>query len=279
MPFVRARIFSVLQSAYAQTILVDSLKNHPVIDGKFMDWKDVPETSVNLRPYDSLVVKTKTNNITLKAGTIEDKIYMYFEWIDDSPSYTHKPFVWGEGLGRYVQGLQRENRLAIQFEMDGDYTTNWSSGKEFRADMWHWKSSRSNPIGLIHDKHTSITTHPEMPAYIINSEDGKEIYIQRPSDAGDKLYQTKHYNRTNKQNALMPKYILNPGATGSVADVKAIGVWENGRWKLELSRKMDTGNGDDVVFTRGKQLKGGIAVFDNSADEDHVISETLLFQF
>ena len=77
----------------------------------------------------------------------------------------------------------------------------------------------------------------------------------------------------------MPKYKLHPNPQGSIADVKAKGVWRDGRWHLELSRKLDTGHSDDTQFALKQAVRGGIAVFDASSEDDHIISETLLFQF
>lgn len=77
----------------------------------------------------------------------------------------------------------------------------------------------------------------------------------------------------------MPKYIVNKNPTGSIADVKAKAIWGNGMWTLELSRKLNTGNSDDVVFQSGRALKGGIAVFNHSGNDDHNHSETINFQF
>jgi hypothetical protein len=64
-----------------------------------------------------------------------------------------------------------------------------------------------------------------------------------------------------------------------VADVKAKGVWRDGMWTLELRRALDTGNADDVVFTRGQAVAAGIAVFDRTGHDDHNMSEVLSFQF
>ncbi len=76
---------------------------------------------------------------------------------------------------------------------------------------------------------------------------------------------------------MMPKYILAENPTGSVTDVAAKGVWGDGGWTLELSRKLDTGNADDVAFARGGAVKGGIAAFNRSGDDDHNVSATLTF--
>ena len=36
---------------------------------------------------------------------------------------------------------------------------------------------------------------------------------------------------------------------------------------------------DDVIFAQGKTIKAGLAVFDHSGDDNHVISDTFTFQF
>lgn len=44
----------------------------------------------------------------------------------------------------------------------------------------------------------------------------------------ERLYKTKRYSR--KQGDVVPKYILTENAQGSVADIKARGVWKDGKW-------------------------------------------------
>ena len=113
-------------------------------------------------------------------------------------------------------------------KMQGDYSANWASGNEFVADMWHWKSSRSAPIGYAHDKMTIVSHKKLSKAYKLVNEKGLEIYIRRPSDSGDKLYKSMRYGL--KEKALMQKYLPNDDVTGSVADVKARSKWRDGYW-------------------------------------------------
>ncbi len=167
--------------------------------------------------------------------------------------------------------------MAVQFAMEGDYTTDWFSGNSFKADMWHWKAHRTNPNGLAHDKMTIVSTTPAKKAYKAKAKNGKTIYIRRPSDKGSKLYKSTRYAKKEKN--VMPKYIIAKNATGSVADIKAKGVWNNGVWTLLLNRKLNTGNPDDVVFVKGLAVAGGIAVFDHAGDDQHDFSDTLVFQF
>ena len=265
------------QSVPAQTIPIYSLAKAPTVDGDDKDWGTLPVTTVALKKtkHDSTV---GVKRVAVKAGTNGNRVYIFLEWDDPTKDDIHKPWVWDEGSKKYKLGPQREDRLAVHFAMRGNYTTDWRSGNEIRADTWHWKASRSNPLGLAHDKSLVISSNKLLRAYKLELPAGKSIYISRPSDGGSKLYKTKRYRRFEQN--LMPKYVLTVSPKGSVADVSARGIWSDGRWRLELSRKMETGNGDDVAFPldQGKVL-GGIAVFDHSENNDHAISDTLTFEF
>jgi len=60
-----------------------------------------------------------------------------------------------------------------------------------------------------------------------------------------------------------PAYIIHrPG--GSAGDIDAMGVYFNGTWNLELRRKLQTGNDDDVQFDTAKTYRFSIAVNDDS---------------
>ena len=71
--------------------------------------------------------------------------------------------------------------------------------------------------------------------------------------------------------------LANP--SGSLIDVKAKGIWNNGEWTLEMSRKLDTGNADDVSLSQVKTIKGAIAVFNKAGAEHKSFSETMVFDF
>lgn len=278
MLFARQRLSLALlvflvaaSTAGAETLMVSSLSSAPAVDGVGDDWGQTPVTTVPVAG--PLAVKT----VDLRVGVHGDSVYFLLRWADPQADEVHKPYVWDAGSGRYVAGPQREDRLAIQFLMEGTYDTNWLSGHTFKADTWHWKAGRSNPSGLAHDKMTIIGRVPVKKAYKAKSSAGQDIYIQRPSDAGDTLYTTQRYRTREKD--VMPKYIVTPSPTGSVADVRAAGVWNAGYWTLELRRKRNTGHPDDRVFAAGQAVPGGIAVFERSGDDQHNVSPTLVFQF
>ncbi|MES9882563.1 MAG: ethylbenzene dehydrogenase-related protein [Sedimenticola sp.] len=270
-------LLGLLSSAVeAETVKVHPLSQAPVVDGLIDDWNKIPETTIPLRP---IITNTavEAKKVMLKAGYFADTAYFYLRWPDSEENRVHKPYVWNKQKKRYVRGPQREDRFSMQFAMEGEYTTDWPSADHFKADMWHWKSARTAPLNIVHDKMTIVSGKPLIRATQLKRPDGGITYVLRPSDAGIQPYTTKRYRNLEQQE--MPKYQLNPEVSGSVADVKAKGRWSNGFWHLELSRKLDTGNEDDAVFKTGESLPGGIAIFDASETDDHAISDTLNFQF
>lgn len=270
-----AIFFGVLllgQSALGQQVIkVVSLKSKPVLDGSTKDWEKVPSNTVSVKG--DLAVKS----VEIKVGKYQNRVYFLAKWKDSTEDLIHNPFVWNSKKNKYIIGKIKEDRFSMQFKMKGNYTTEWDSGNLFEADMWHWKAGRTNPLGLAHDKMTIISRKASKKAFKLKSKKGYLIYILRPSDKGSKLYKSVRYKK--KEQDTMPKYILQKNPKGSVADIKAKGVWRSGEWVLEMSRKMNTGNKDDVVFKNGGRVEGGIAIFDHTGTKYHDISDVLVFQF
>ncbi len=277
MVLILSIIYLIFQvSVSAQTIIVQYLASEPDLDGSSADWGSINPVSVPLTPC-CPDAKSDVKSVDIMVAVFKDDLYLFAQWDDSSYDIIHKPFIWNEKESRYVRGSQREDRFSIQFAMEGSYSTDWFSGKEFRADMWHWKSSRSNPIGLAQDKQTFISSRKMRRSYKTKGRNGKIIYLFRPSDAGDKFYDSKRYGIKEKE--IMPKYYLHDNPKGSIADVKAKGVWKNGKWFLEMRRKLDTGHDDDVVFFKGKKVAAGIGIFNHSKTVDHNVSKVLTIQF
>jgi len=274
--FIIYFLLGLSPAALAQTIPVSALSHAPQVDGQGSDWSQLPGNRIMLSP-----IQANSNlprrEVLIKAGHFQDQVYFFLQWPDKTQNTVHKPYVWDEQKQRYAKGKQREDRLALQFEISGEYSTDWSNALDFEADMWHWKASRSNPLELAHDKKTTLSKSKLLRAASIPSTDGSNRYVYRESDQGTPLYRTLRYS--SKEEEVMPKYELAAQPQGSIADVRAKGVWQNGFWRLELSRKLDTGHIDDVRFELNQSIRGGIAVFDASENDNHIISETLLFQF
>ncbi|MCP4387914.1 MAG: hypothetical protein GY802_06445 [Gammaproteobacteria bacterium] len=259
----------------AEPIAIGPMTASPQLDGKASDWQGVPAVRIPLYKLlpDSRIEATE---VELQAGYFGNEIFFLARWRDSEPDLVHKPYVWDEAAGHYRIGLQREDRFALQFEISGDFSSDWLSGNSFTADMWHWKAYRSNIIGLAHDKMTEVSTTKLMRSARLDGPDGMPIYVRRPSDSGGAIYTTRRYSRRAKP--VMPKYFSNPEVSGSVADITAHGAWAEGWWTLGLRRVFNTGNPDDVTFRIGESRRGAVAVFDASDNADHAISDTLEFR-
>ncbi len=82
-----------------------------------------------------------------------------------------------------------------------------------------------------------------------------------------------------KEGDEIPGYMLYPVWKGSFADVKTKGVWKDGTWTVMMSRKLKTGNVDDVQFNTRRKYPFGVAVFDNAHRLNSHNSEPLKLQF
>jgi hypothetical protein len=225
-----------------------------VLDGEIEDWRDIPGIVV------SLTGTGGPSEVELRAAVRADRIYLLAVWQDRTKDVQHKPYVWNEAMQAYDKAERMEDRFAIAFAKKGKFTANKLDGSEFEADKWHWKAARSNPAGLAHDKHWKVSRTPFEGGREFQGADGGSVYLARPSDAGDQLYKpTRYYLR---QADVMPGYEINMQAQGSVADVKAKGVWRDGYWYLELSRLLETGHDDDTAFPSEGTVEIAVAVFD-----------------
>ncbi len=255
--------------ATAQTAIQATALQKPIqVDGDPADWTGVPGHRIALRGAGGV------DSVEMKFGIRGDTIYVLAIWDDATESRLHKPYAWNEELHTYRRTDQLEDRFAINFLMSGEFSNSKMSGAEFTADVWHWKASRSDPAGIAHDKMWRVSRTEFEGSKKWTGENGQTIYLARPSDEGDRLYRPVKY--VTRQGDLMPRYEVNLNPRGSVADIRAKGVWRNGRWYLELSRKLDTGNADDAVIPASGRIPFAVAAFNDVDSEKHSVSEALV---
>ncbi len=253
----------------APTVTARSVATPPTLDGKAGDWAGITPVTVKVNPAQPGDAKnySGTIDVQIRAAVNGDTIYWLIQWPDDTKDDTHKTLIWNKEEEAYETGKDREDRLALTFAMGGDYQSCMLAGTEYKADVWHWKAFRSATAGLAHDK-MHIVSYKQLPkAKKHPGRNGKEVWVARPSDAGDKLY--KSQRPIDFIGDRVPKYLVNKNATGSIADVKAAATWENNTWTLELARKLNTGHDDDIVFERGGTYKAAVAVFNHTGDDHH----------
>ncbi|MBL4739655.1 MAG: hypothetical protein JKY12_01595 [Sneathiella sp.] len=240
------------------------------LDGDAADWAGISGITVPLKG------KGNVDTVEVKAVVHDDMIYMLAIWDDSTENKFHKPYKWNEGTASYKTTKEQEDRFVVTLKMSGEFTPNKFDGSIFTADVWHWKSQRSNTVGLVHDKMWKVDTKPFEKAKELKGANGNPVYLKRSSDKGDKLYKKVKYSEKFEEK--MPRYQVNDSAKGSIADVKAKGVWKDGKWTLEIARKLNTGNTDDAVIPAEGTLEIAFGLFNGTSSRRHSTSDKIILK-
>ena len=242
------------------------------------DWGKIKGEVLHLKPTYKDCKEGHLGEVdaVVKAQRAGDTIAVQISWPDATRDDSHKSKVWDEKLGGYKTGKDREDRVALMFDMGGDFASCMLAGKVFRADVWHWKAARTGTAGLAHDKYHIYSLKPvHAKSRKFKGRGGKSVYIARISDAGDPLY-SANKPPSEKTADRLPGYLPNPEAQGSIADVKAQAVHDGKGWTVTLTRKLATGHEDDVKFEKGRRYKVALACFNRSSDMHHSTASFVL---
>lgn len=262
-----------------RVIKVVKLLAAPTLDGDLADWK--PEggkeawNAVEVYPAlkDDTLNETGDKGVTMLGGVFGDTLYFAFRWPDDSKSVTYKNWRWQRG--KYQRGKERDDMFAIRFHMDGDYDVCMLTDKTYRVDVWKWSAGRSDLLGQAEDMTHLISKTPMEDA--AEYGEGKDIiYIKKLKDDGEIFYDNSRAPET-QEGEVLSGVELKPVIPSSLTDVKAKGAWQDNHWTLEMSRKLNTGHPDDIVFKPGQKVAGAIAVFNKGYAEHKSVNGNLLF--
>jgi PAS domain S-box-containing protein len=268
------------------------------IDGEMNEaaWGDAKKLSITVRDGG-----IGTVDVEMQALYDADYIYMHAAW--DDPTESVSKGIWTFNNSKWTSS-EDEDRISIFWNINdsiagfnvggcamlchGDRMHSnepWEKG-----DSWHWKSARTNPAGYTDDKfinHTSILDGGKWIARYgdaktsggyrrnINGDNtGPMYYEPAPIDSHDASFiflsevesgeAVEITDITSfKEGDTVPGYILER-PTGSRGDIDTKGMWEAGRWDLEIKRKLDTERDDDVQFDITKTYRFGIAIMDNA---------------
>lgn len=241
----------------------------PALDGKGDDaaWRSAKPVDVVAK---GVMPKTRgtSSTVTLRAAHTDTHIYLIVQWTDATKNDAgHKTWVWDAAKSAYAEDTDREDALSIAFEHTGPFTADMLSGGDAVWDVWHWKAFRTNPQGFAMDRsHHYFKSQPTVKANKHTAKDGSDVWIARPEDVGDTV-EKKQAAPTENKGARVPQY-LHGTPTGSAADVQAKGAWADGKWTLELVRKLDTGNADDTKFDTSRAYKLAVGVHNDTGDMD-----------
>jgi hypothetical protein len=163
------------------------------------------------------------------------------------------------------------------------------------VDVWHWKSTRSDPCGQVDDKYWAQLDlaakdggrhgdPKDSGGYAKNVSDDKAHPAYVPRDAGkirDGMIPADHAVKYGSDEAAQilaetPVGAIIPGivaaaAVGDRGDVSCTSQHKDGLWQLYIRRKLDTGHEGnegrptDVTFQPGGIHPFGCAAFDNTS--------------
>lgn len=153
-------------------------------------------------------------------------------------------------------------------------------------ELWQWRGFRSNPVGAADDGY--VLDYRDFDAGknpFFNNWDGAKsqpIFMFDPAQNGGRGGLTEAQFRNSKAPLLTaknrvpydPKHKWTNGdlmtkqglqtPEGSAGDNAVVGSYANGAWNLAWTRKLNTGNKDDIVLKPGSTYPVGLAVHDDN---------------
>ena len=212
----------------------------PLVDG--LETEDVWKNAEAVTTFDPIAQV----QITIKTVYTDATIFFLVSFPDKDESRRHRSWAWNKLKEMYEEAQDREDVFVFKWKMD-QATKDLSvfSDESYAADIWYWKANRTDPVGFADDKIQRLYNYAARDTHEHISKSGNKMYIERLGDAGKSAYRSEIY--VDYQGDLVQRYSLRQPES-SRADVKAKGVWKDGRWTIEFARALVTGNGDDVSF-------------------------------
>ncbi|MEO5373671.1 MAG: ethylbenzene dehydrogenase-related protein [Alphaproteobacteria bacterium] len=258
---------------------VQRLAAAPKVDGDLTDWATAKWTKVKIQPADDKVESKAVGDseVELAVGVHGDMVYVAARWPDSQADTTYRP--WKVVGSKYKRSEDRDDGFAIRFHMDGEYDRCMISEKIYKVDVWTWSAGRTDPLGIADDYHHVISTNPIDESAEYKNPSGSTTYIKKIRDEGTPSWENTKAPKEVGEPTL-PGVSTATTPSGSAADVAAKGRWADGKWSLEMARKLDTVHPDeDAVLSGGKAVQGAVAVFNHSHSENKSVSGFLTFDF
>ena len=301
-----------LEGAAKQTVTAHLVNKGPT-DLDDSVWQQAQTVQIPFEGKEKFEGKKAT--VATKAVYTKDHIYFLFKWDDPTLSVTKGAWEYDGKKWNHIKS--NEDRISLLFEInrinnfatkgctvvchvpegapnakDGRFGTGSAAEK---GDLWHWKGARSDPAGFADDTWVTVISEKKGGRKSDAGDGGdmknmtedksKPMYMLAPGKrpakhgvilAADAAPITDYSNF--KQGDVIT-YRMPKTPAGSRADIKALSSYGDGGWTVMLSRKLDTGNDDDVALNPRKKYSFAMALFDDSGDEDSYDSEVLTLQF
>ena len=245
--------------------------------------------------------------LTLCALHDETDLFVLAQWDDPREDRQYMP--WKRTAGGWQrqvtdeddESIYYEDKFSLTFPMRPDWRFDrfgcaahchlgggrayGYKGSDRPVDVWHWKATRTDPLGQVDDKYWSAV-------------DFKSKDVGRHGDPNDGGGYKKNTSQDGNHPKFLPDEFANvtqgiipsehaveysdkaaqrikagtivPGIVASVVlgdrgDITCVSRHEDGRWWLYMRRKLDTGSEHDVKFMPGRKYPFGCAAFDRSS--------------
>ena len=248
-------VFSVYsyQPLAEKLVISKKVTTAPLIDGQIEDsWQQAQETVT----YDALA----ETDIRIKSVYTDDEVFFLIRFKDATENRFHKKLVWDKSTASYKIGPTREDTVVLKWNLEAfpvDLTV--SSDQQYSADIWYWKSFRTDHANRADDKYQVYSSTPSKKGHRVISKKGRIFYLTRKGDKGRSAY--KNNIPIDFKGKEISGYELR-APRGSRADVRAKGVWKDGMWTVEFTRKLDTGQIDDVYFEKELSYQFGVSRYE-----------------
>jgi hypothetical protein len=283
-----------------------------------LPWEDDGVEPVLIELFGGLGFDGGQTQVTLRALHDGEELFILAEW--DDPTEDRRDMPWrrtDNGWKRMVLNPDDETRyyedkFSLIFPAEPDWQfelfgcalqCHAGGGREYGykgcdriLDVWHWKSTRTDPCGQVDDKYWSkldFVANKDVGRYADPKTGGG--YLTNVSEDGtypgwlprdgwacrDGIIPTEQaveYDSDEGATILtrIPEGAVIPGIVASAAegdrgDVGCMSRHESGRWRLYIRRKLDTGHKlddgrpSDARFEPGQSIPFGCAAFDHSS--------------
>lgn len=247
-------------------------------------------------------------DVTMQGLRTDTEIFLKFVWNDAEPSMVKGTWEFDGESWSALPG--NEDRLAVLWQIDridnfatkgctvachsdaaetGDWYFAADSGK---GDIWHWKSYRTDPLNFADDGFLTAGTDESASGHHKDEGGGGDTRNRNEAEDGP-----SHMPNLDMEQTL-PGFLLTneaieidvslgwaPGTqipqrmlsqpSGDRGHITADATYANGQWTLILSRQLNTGSADDLELEAGRTYTIGVAVFNDSGDEDSYNSDPI----
>ncbi|MEW8051858.1 MAG: ethylbenzene dehydrogenase-related protein [Candidatus Thiodiazotropha sp.] len=256
-------------STAEQTLLSIPTATPPAIDGEADDpaWSET--TPIKTRDAIAGI------DIELHACHDTENIYLLAVFPDATENRQHKSLHWNPQTELYGKGPEREDTIVLKWAISprkSDLTL--TAASPYKADIWYWKSVRTDPVGFADDKFQLYSENKTIKSLPIISKKGSRFYLIRRGDSGESAYRNKM--PVDYAGDIIDAFEISQ-PRGSRADIRAKGQWQAGVWRIEFARKLNTGNSDDIAFRPGEDYRFGVSRYEIAGRDPNPSLEIPLF--